>query len=341
MKIALDAMGGDYAPATNIDGAIDALDGNKELSIILVGDEAKISSELKKRDCKGLSIEVKHASQVVEMEESPLTAIRRKKDSSIRVAIDLVKAGKADAMISAGNSGVVMATALLILGKLPGIERPAIAAIMPSFKDHFVLIDAGANVDCKPLNLYQFGIMGDAYAKCIFDIESPKIGLLSIGEEDAKGNELTKEALKLLKDAHINFIGNIEGKDIFEGEADVVVCDGFVGNITLKVSEGLAETLSKMLKKEMMEKASGKIDPSLLKEAFKNFKLRTDYSEYGGAPLLGISKPCIISHGRSSSKAIKNAIKVAGTFQSKGVLDVISREINQGLTGRETIAIEK
>jgi glycerol-3-phosphate acyltransferase PlsX len=334
-------MGGDYAPATNIDGAIDALDGNKELSIILVGDEAKISSELKKRDCKGLSIEVKHASQVVEMEESPLTAIRRKKDSSIRVAIDLVKAGKADAMISAGNSGVVMATALLILGKLPGIERPAIAAIMPSFKDHFVLIDAGANVDCKPLNLYQFGIMGDAYAKCIFDIESPKIGLLSIGEEDAKGNELTKEALKLLKDAHINFIGNIEGKDIFEGEADVVVCDGFVGNITLKVSEGLAETLSKMLKKEMMEKASGKIDPSLLKEAFKNFKLRTDYSEYGGAPLLGISKPCIISHGRSSSKAIKNAIKVAGTFQSKGVLDVISREINQGLTGRETIAIEK
>jgi glycerol-3-phosphate acyltransferase PlsX len=341
MKIALDAMGGDYAPATNIDGAIEALDGNKELSIILVGDEAKISSELKKRDCKGLSIEVKHASQVVEMEESPLTAIRRKKDSSIRVAIDLVKAGKADAMISAGNSGVVMATALLILGKLPGIERPAIAAIMPSFKDHFVLIDAGANVDCKPLNLYQFGIMGDAYARCIFDIESPKIGLLSIGEEDAKGNELTKEALKLLKDAHINFIGNIEGKDIFEGEADVVVCDGFVGNITLKVSEGLAETLSKMLKKEMMEKASGKIDPSLLKEAFKNFKLRTDYSEYGGAPLLGISKPCIISHGRSSSKAIKNAIKVAGTFQSKGVLDVISREINQGLTGRETIAIEK
>jgi len=341
MKIALDAMGGDYAPTTNIDGAIEALDLNKELSIVLVGDEAKISSELKQRNCKGLSIEVKHASQVVEMEDSPLTAIRRKKDSSIRVAIDLVKAGKADAMISAGNSGVVMATALLVLGKLPGIERPAIAAIMPSFKDHFVLIDAGANVDCKPLNLYQFGIMGDAYARCIFDIDSPKVGLLSIGEEDAKGNELTKEALKLLKDAKVNFIGNIEGKDIFEGEADVVVCDGFVGNITLKVSEGLAETLSKMLKKEMMEKASGKIDPSLLKEAFKNFKLRTDYSEYGGAPLLGISKPCIISHGRSSSNAIKNAIKVAGTFQSKSVLDVISREINQGLTGRDTIAIEK
>jgi len=341
MKIALDAMGGDYAPTTNIDGAIEALDMNKELSIVLVGDEAKISSELKKRNCKGLSIEVKHASQVVDMEDSPLSAIRRKKDSSIRVAIDLVKAGKADAMISAGNSGVVMATALLILGKLPGIERPAIAAIMPSLKDHFVLIDAGANVDCKPLHLYQFGIMGDAYARCIFDIDSPKVGMLSIGEEDIKGNELTKEALKLLKDAHVNFIGNIEGKDIFEGEADVVVCDGFVGNITLKVSEGLAETMSKMLKKEIMEKVSGKIDPSLLKEAFKNFKHRTDYSEYGGAPLLGISKPCIISHGRSTSNAIKNAIRVAGTFQSKGVLDVISREINQGLTGRESIAIEK
>lgn len=341
MKIALDAMGGDYAPATNIDGAIDALDENKELSIVLVGDEAKISSELKKRNYNGLSIEVKHASQVVEMDDSPLSAIRRKKDSSIRVAIDLVKAGNADAMISAGNSGVVMATALLILGKLPGVERPAIAAIMPSLKDHFILIDAGANVDCKPINLYQFGIMGDAYARCIFDIDNPKIGMLSIGEEDVKGNELTKEALKLLKDAHVNFIGNIEGKDIFEGEADVVVCDGFVGNITLKVSEGLAETMSKMLKKEIMEKVSGKMDPSLLKEAFKNFKQRTDYSEYGGAPLLGISKPCIISHGRSTSNAIKNAIRVAGTFQSKGVLDVISREINQGLKGRETIAIEK
>ncbi len=341
MKIALDAMGGDYAPATNIDGAIEALDDNKKLSIVLVGDEAKISSELKKRNYKGLSIEVKHASQVVEMEESPLTALRRKKDSSIRVAIDLVKAGNADAMISAGNSGVVMATALLVLGKLPGVERPAIAAIMPSLKDHFVLIDAGANVDCKPLHLYQFGIMGDAYARCIFDIDSPKIGMLSIGEEDVKGNELTKEALKLLKDTHVNFIGNIEGKDIFNGEADVVVCDGFVGNITLKVSEGLAETMSTMLKKEIMEKASEKIDSSLLKEAFKNFKHRTDYSEYGGAPLLGISKPCIISHGRSTSKAIKNAIKVAGAFQGKGVLELISREINQGLTGRETIAVEK
>lgn len=341
MKIALDAMGGDYAPATNIDGAIDALDENKELSIVLVGDEAKISSELKRRNYNGLSIEVKHASQVVEMDDSPLSAIRRKKDSSIRVAIDLVKAGNADAMISAGNSGVVMATALLILGKLPGVERPAIAAIMPSLKDHFILIDAGANVDCKPLHLYQFGIMGDAYARCIFDIDNPTIGMLSIGEEDVKGNELTKEALKLLKAAHVNFIGNIEGKDIFEGEADVVVCDGFVGNITLKVSEGLAETMSKMLKKEIMEKVSGKMDPSLLKEAFKKFKQRTDYSEYGGAPLLGISKPCIISHGRSTSNAIKNAIRVAGTFQSKGVLDVISREINQGLKGRETIAIEK
>lgn len=341
MRIAIDAMGGDHAPAVNIDGAIEALKENSRLSIVLVGDENKIRSELEQRDRTGLSIDIRHASEVVEMDESPLTTLRRKKDSSIRVAIDLVKDGHAEAMISAGNSGVVMATALFVLGKIPGVDRPAIAAIMPSLKGHFVLIDAGANVDCRPLHLYQFGIMGEAYARCVLNIERPKIGLLSIGEEDVKGNELTRESLKLLKYGNMNFIGNIEGKDIFEGEADVVVCDGFVGNITLKVSEGLADTMSKMLKNEIMEIASGSIDPALLKESFKNFRNRTDYSEYGGAPLLGISKPCIIGHGRSSSKAIKNAIRVAGTFQGKAVIDLISSEINKGRTGSETIAIEK
>jgi glycerol-3-phosphate acyltransferase PlsX len=341
MRIALDAMGGDYAPATTVEGAVEALVENNDLSVILVGDEAEISAELKKKNFMGRQVSVKHASQTVEMDESPLTALRRKKDSSLRVAVDLVKSNEADAMVSAGNSGVVMATALHVLGKIQGIERPAIAAVMPTLKGRFVLIDAGANVDCKPLHLYQFAIMGEAYARYIFNIENPKIGLLGIGEEDAKGNELTKESSKLLRNSHVNFIGNVEGKDIFAGEADVVVCDGFVGNIALKISEGLAEATSKMLKREISERVSGRIGYLLLKNAFKSFRKKTDYSEYGGAPLLGLSKPCIISHGRSTSKAIKNAIKLAATCHSKRVLEVISKEINEGISRREEVAIKK
>jgi glycerol-3-phosphate acyltransferase PlsX len=341
MRVALDAMGGDHAPAATVEGAIDALNSSKDLHVILVGNEKEILAELQKHDYNDSQVNVRHASQTVEMDESPLAALRKKKDSSVRIAIDLVKANEADAIVSAGNSGVVMATALRVLGKLPGVERPAIAAVMPSLKDHFVLIDAGANVDCKPGHLYQFAVMGEAYARFIFNIDSPTIGLLSIGEEDAKGNELTKETFKLLKSTSLNFIGNTEGKDIFEGEADVVVCDGFVGNIALKIAEGLAETTSKMLKREISEKAAGKVNLLLLKDALKSFRRKTDYSEYGGAPLLGLSKPCIIGHGRSTSKAIKNAIIVAGTFHSKGVLDVISREFTVGLNRKETVSVEE
>jgi glycerol-3-phosphate acyltransferase PlsX len=280
------------------------------------------------------------------MGESPLTALRRKKDSSIKVAIELVKSGDADAMVSAGNSGVVMATALFLLGKLPGVERPAIAAVMPTLKGCFVLIDAGANVDCRATHLLQFAVMGEAYARNIFNIEHPKIGLLGIGEEDAKGNELTREAFKLLKDASINFIGNIEGKNIFMGDADVVVCDGFVGNIALKISEGLAETMAKMLKREISERSTGRIGYLFLKSALRSFKKKTDYSEYGGAPLLGISKPCIISHGRSTAKAIKNAVKLAGEFHVKGVLDIISMGFDTKISGsvssrEKKIAVKK
>jgi glycerol-3-phosphate acyltransferase PlsX len=341
MRVVLDAMGGDYAPSTTVEGAIDALDALDDLNVILVGDENMIREELRQKEYTGTRITVRHASQVVEMDDSPMTAIRRKKDSSLRVAIDLVKAGDADAMVSAGNSGIVMATALLVLGKIEGIERPAIAAVMPSLRGHFVLIDAGANVDCKPLHLYQFAFMGEAYARFIFNVEKPRIGILGIGEEDAKGNELTKETFKLLKQSKMNFIGNVEGKDIFEGDADVVVCDGFVGNIALKIAEGLAETTAKMLKREISEKASGKVNLLLLKDALKSFKKKTDYSEYGGAPLLGLSKPCIISHGRSTSKAIKNAVVVAGTFHRKGIIDVISREFKDVSGGRETVAVEE
>ncbi len=291
MRIALDAMGGDYAPATTVEGAIEAVNDYKDISVILVGDKQQIKAELDKRNVRGLPITIKHASEVVEMSDAPLAALRRKKDSSIRVAVDTVKAGEADAILSAGNSGVVMATAIFVLGKLPGVERPAIATIMPGLKHHFVLLDVGANVDSKPSHLYQFAIMGETYAKYILNIERPKIGLLSIGEEDAKGNELTREAFKLIKKSHVNFMGNIEGQDIYAGEADVVVCDGFVGNITLKVSEGLAKTISKMLKKEIIDSASAKLGGLFFKSAFKNFKRKTDYSEYGGAPLLGITKP--------------------------------------------------
>ncbi len=343
MKLALDAMGGDHAPFTTVAGALEAIRETDDLSVILVGDEPTIRNQLDSEDCSGLPVSIHHATQVVEMDEAPLAALRKKKDSSIRSAIDLVKAGRADAMVSAGNSGVVMATALYVLGKLPGVERPAIAAIMPSLKDHFILLDAGANVDCKPVHLYQFAIMGEAYARFIFEKDSPRVGLLGIGEEDAKGNELTKEAFKRIRESRVNFIGNIEGQDIFSGDADVVVCDGFVGNITLKVSEGLAETMSVMLKKELVEKTSSakKVGSLFFKDAFKSFKKRMDYSEYGGAPLLGISRPCIISHGRSSSKAIKNAIRVADGFHRRGVLDIISQELSSGLTGREAGADQK
>jgi glycerol-3-phosphate acyltransferase PlsX len=341
MKIALDAMGGDHAPAVTVEGAVKAVNDSHGLSVVLVGDKTEVAGELRKRKYPSSAISIKHASQVVAMDEAPLTALRRKKDSSIRIAVELVKSGEADAMVSAGNSGVVMATALLRLGKLHGVDRPAIAAVMPTLKGLFVLIDAGANVDCKAIHLYQFAIMGQAYAKSVFNIKTPKVGLLGIGEEDAKGNELTRKAFQLLKNAGIDFVGNIEGKNIFMGDVDVVVCDGFVGNIALKISEGLAEAMRKMLRKEISGKTAGKLGYVLMKDAFRRFKKRTDYSEYGGAPLLGISKPCIISHGRSTAKAIKNAVKIAGEFYSKGVLEIISEELSSNKThGRKKIAVK-
>jgi len=341
MRVALDAMGGDYAPVITVEGAVEAVNEFEDLTVILVGNEAELIAEVQKKTYPTSRISIKHASQTVEMDESPLTALRRKKNSSVRVALELVKSGDADAMVSAGNSGVVMATALHVLDKIPGVERPAIAAVMPTLKGCFVLIDAGANVDCKPVHLLQFAIMGETYARNVFNINNPKVGLLGIGEEDAKGNELTKGAFKLLKNSRLNFIGNIEGKDIFTGEADVVVCDGFVGNIALKISEGLAEATAKMLKREIANMSSGRIGYLFLKDALRNFRKKTDYSEYGGAPLLGISKPCIISHGRSTAKAIKNAIKLASAFYKKRVHEILSIEFGERISRREKVAIKE
>ncbi|KAF0146462.1 MAG: phosphate acyltransferase PlsX [Nitrospirae bacterium] len=327
MKIALDAMGGDYAPAATVDGAVETVREYDDLEVILFGDESQLKKELKGKKYPSHCIHIRHTSQIIGMHESPVSALRKKKDSSIRRAVDAVKLKEADAVVSAGNSGVAMATALFVLGTSKGVDRPAIAAIMPTLKGLFVLIDAGANVDCKPENLLQFAVMGSAYCRTILHRQEPKVALLSIGEEDTKGNELTREAFKLLKEANINFTGNIEGKDVFSGEADVVVCDGFIGNVLLKTSEGLAEVIIKMLKREIEGQATGKLGYLLMKPALRNFKKKTDYAEYGGAPLLGINGTCIISHGRSSPRAIRNALRVAVELSRKKVHKIISEDI--------------
>jgi glycerol-3-phosphate acyltransferase PlsX len=335
MRVALDAMGGDYAPSVTVEGAVETVDEHADIEVILIGDEAVIRRELGSKRYHANRISVRHASQVVEMQDSPTAAVRKKKDSSIRIGIDLVKSGEADAFVSAGHSGVVMATSLLLLGTSKEVDRPAIATIMPTLRDTFVLLDAGANVDCKPENLLQFALMGNTYCKLLLGRPRPKVALLSIGEEDTKGNELTKIAFRLIRGTALNFIGNIEGKDIFSGKADVVVCDGFIGNIALKISEGLAETILKMLKREITSVSTGRIGYLMMKPAIRNFKKRTDYDEYGGAPLLGINGTCIISHGRSTSKAIKNALRVAADYASKRVYEAISEDIKSHLHGRE------
>ncbi|HOA82954.1 MAG TPA: phosphate acyltransferase PlsX [Thermodesulfovibrio thiophilus] len=326
LRIAVDAMGGDFAPDVNVLGAYEvAVD--QDVEIILVGDEQKIKSFLTdKKELKG-NIIIFHTEDTIKMDENVSSAIRRR-NTSMRIAVQLVRDGKADAVISAGHSGAMMALSYLLLGKLPDVERPAIAAVMPCLKGHFILLDAGANVDCKPEHLLQFAFMGDAYHKALFGTQSPRIALLSIGEEGSKGNELTKEAFKLLQATTLNFTGNIEGKDIFFGLADVVVCDGFIGNIVLKVGEGLADALMKMLKREVADVITGKIGYMMIKPAIRSFKKKIDYSEYGGALLLGINGTSLICHGRSSAKAIKNAIQVAVKMATKQIYKNISENLN-------------
>lgn len=334
MRIALDAMGGDYAPAVTIEGAVETVKAHKDLEIILFGDETSLKKELKDKDYPSEKIHIRHTTQVIGMHESPVTALREKKDSSIRRAVESVRKKETDAVVSAGNSGVVMAAALFLLGKSEGVDRPAIAALMPTSKSSFVLIDAGANVDCKAENLFQFALMGNSYCRTILDRHNPKVGLLSIGEEDTKGNELTRGVFKMLKNSKLNFIGNVEGKDIFAGKADVVVCDGFIGNVVLKTAEGLADAIMKMIKREFAGISVGKIGYLFMKPALKNFKKRTDYAEHGGAPLLGINGTCIISHGRSTSRAMKNALNVAMEFSRQKVNEIISIEIQNSQHGR-------
>jgi len=331
MKIAVDAMGGDNAPYAVVAGAVQAA---KEygVGIILVGIEQVIHAQLKKHPhAQSLPIEVRNATEVVDMLDSPATVFRRKKDSSIRVANELVKSGEAVAVISAGHSGAAMATSLFVLGKLEGIERPAIATFMPTVKGFCIILDVGANVDCKPNHLLQFAVMGEVYAKYLLKNPNPCVGLLSIGEEETKGNELTKEAFKLLSETSLNFIGNVEGRDLMSGKADVVVCDGFIGNVVLKVSESVAEAIGLMIRENIGDNVLKKLGYMLMRPAFRALKRRIDYAEYGGAPLIGINGISIISHGRSSDRAIKNAIRVAADIAKSDVNRHIHEDIEKNM----------
>jgi len=329
--VAVDAMGGDNAPAVEVAGAVEAA-RMWGVSVVLVGDSRRIKAELGRHGTDGLDIRVQHASEVVGMHDSPSDAVRRKKDSSIRVAFDLVKEGGAHAVVSAGNSGATMAAGMFVLKRIPGIDRPAIATIMPNLKDQTLVLDVGGNVDCKATHLAQFALMGDLYSRHVLGKAKPRVGLLSNGEEESKGNDLTRGAHQLLKDAPFDYVGYVEGRDIFNGTIDVVVCDGFVGNVVLKVSEGLADGIATMLRREISGRFLARIGYLLARPAFRAFKKKIDYAEYGGAPLLGIEGTGMICHGGSSPRAIKNAIFQAREFAAKRVKEKMAARL-QDLPG--------
>jgi phosphate acyltransferase len=323
IKIAVDAMGGDQAPNAVVQGAVLA---TKELGIpiTLVGNPEAITRGLAGLTFEPELITVHPATQVAEMGDSPIDVIRRKKDASIRVALELVKRGEVQGVVSAGNSGATMALAVVVLGKLPGVERPALGAILPSPHPPTLVIDVGANVDCSSSQLIQFAIMAEPMARYIMKRPNPRIGVLSIGEEESKGNELVHQTVEGLKKTPLNFIGNVEGRDLFSGKVDVIVCDGFVGNICLKLSEGLAEALGQMLKEEIVKAGMvSKLGYQLMKPAFKSFLKRVDYAEYGGVPLLGVNGVVIISHGASGAKAVMNAVRVARRAAQNQIIDQV------------------
>jgi glycerol-3-phosphate acyltransferase PlsX len=328
IKIAVDSMGSDNSPISEVEGSVQAAK-DYGVSVILVGKEPVLTPILREAGGNGLPIEIRNATQVITMEEPPTIALRRKKDSSMRIAAELVRDKTASGLVSAGNTGAIMAISKVVFGAVPGVDRPALAAILPTLAGHAVLLDVGANVSCKPQHLMQFAVMGHLFSKKIIGIDSPRVGLMSVGEEESKGNELTKEVHKGLKKLHLNFIGNVEGRDIFNGRADVIVCDGFTGNVALKTSEGLIEAAVKLLKDELSRNLQVKLGALLSQRSFERLKKRLDYSEYGGALLLGLRGVTIICHGRSSSNAIKNAIRVAKEFAENQVNTKIETELNQ------------
>ncbi|MDK2815604.1 MAG: phosphate acyltransferase [Moorella sp. (in: firmicutes)] len=318
MQIAVDAMGGDHAPGEIVRGAVAAA-REKIADIILVGDKRRLESELNPLHPPA-NLEIVHTEQVVAMDEQPALALRRKREASIIVATRLVKEGRAAAVVSAGSTGAQMAAALLILGRSGKIQRPAIATIIPTLKGPKLLLDAGANVDCRPEHLYEFALMGNVYAARVMGIREPRVGLLNIGTEACKGNEQTLGAYNLLKDAPLNFIGNIEGRDILAGDTDVIVCDGFVGNVLLKFGEGMAQVLFTMIGREIKNSFRARLGAALVLPALRGLKKQVDYTEYGGAPLLGVQGVSIICHGSSNARAIKNAIKVAVRCVEQGLV---------------------
>ncbi|MBI2864689.1 MAG: phosphate acyltransferase PlsX [Chloroflexi bacterium] len=327
VKVALDAMGGDHAPEETVKGAVEAAKtGGRE--VVLVGDEGRIRAAL-----RGADLPIVHCTQAIDMDEHPGAAYRRKKDSSIVVGLNLVKKGEVSAFVSAGNSGAVMASSLFVLGRLGGAERPALGTVFPTASGKAFILDVGANADCRPGHLLQFAIMGSIYMEKVFGLRAPRVGILSVGEEETKGNQLVLESHPLLKQSGLNFVGNVEGKDVPKGIADVVVTDGFTGNVAIKVTEGISEFLLGMVKEAIASRLRYKLAGLVLKPALKLAAKRLDYTEYGGAPLLGVDGVSIVAHGRSNAKAIASALQVAGHAVEVGLVEALK----QGLRERKTI----
>lgn len=330
MRIGMDVMGGDHAPVETVKGAIEALD-HLDSTMVLIGDEALINEELKKYSYDKGRVEIIHTTEVVENEDKPVIAIKRKKDASMVVGFEKVRKGEIDALISAGNTGALLAGGLLRVGRIRGVDRPALTTVFPTFHGMFVLADVGANAECKARNLLEFGIMGAVYAKDVLGIDNPKVGLVNIGAEPGKGTPMVNEAYDLLNKSSLNFIGNVEARDIPEKKADVLVCDGFTGNIILKLTEGVAKSFMTQLKTMFFKNLMSKLAALTLKKDLKGLKAKMDYTEYGGAPLLGVKAPIVKAHGSSNAKAFKNAILYADKYASNNIIDKISRDISESV----------
>ena len=332
--IAVDAMGGDFAPRPVIDGALAAA-RHFDLGVALVGWRASVEAELRRhQDLNPQRVRVIEANDIVTMEDSPTSALRRKPNASIKVAAELVARGEASALFSAGHTGATVMAAYSAFGMLPGVDRPALAATIPTRRRPAVLLDVGASVECRPQHLLQFAIMGSVYARVAFGLEAPRVGLLSIGEEATKGNDLTREAHRLLKASPLEFIGNVEARDVYSGNADVIVSDGFTGNVALKISEGLVDVVEALLGEELSSTITMRVGSLLTRRALRRFKRRVDYSEYGGAPLLGVAGVTIVGHGRSSAKAVRNAVALAYRFASRRFVERVEQEIAQAAAPR-------
>jgi phosphate acyltransferase len=327
MRIAIDAMGGDDGPGSIIDGALVAA-RHLQVGLVVVGDGELIERELSRHPGAGaLDLQIIDTPEAIEMDESAAAALRRKPRASIRLAAEAVKDGTAAAVFSAGHTGASVMAAHAAFGRVPGVDRPALATIIPTRRRPAVLLDSGATVECRPQHLVQFAVMGAAYARVALGCAAPRVGLLSVGEEESKGNELTRDAHQLLKAAPVQFVGNIEGRDVYAGNVDVIVCDGFTGNVTLKISEGLVETVEQLLHDELSATFGTRVGYLLSRQAFRRFRKRLDASEYGGAPLVGLNGLCVVGHGRSSAKAVRNAVAMAARFVEEGLIERLSKEV--------------